>query len=136
MIRFYLTKSTMMFKHKDRFEISERCTIGHNLSHTETVGMFNEKEEAFRNLEGYRTELIEIVRPEGVLYCVTEYFIEEKEYDEESNCINDGNILGSTDMIIELNEADTDRKIDEFDNFCDAETALQDCGGKAYIVFH
>lgn len=134
MTRYYLTKSTLMYTYRVRHEITEGCTIGHDLSRTQKIKLFEKEKDAFKELKGYRTEIMELPSPMGKFYSVTEYYIEAKEYDEDGNCVADGNILGSTDMIIEVNEVGTDKKIDEFDNFCDAEAACNDYDGDAYIV--
>lgn len=90
MTKYEIKKATREFKgYKNRHKIREGCTVvAEGDIFDEIVKSFDSKDEALNALKAY-TSTIDI---SGDLYEVTEYYVEENEYDEDGEWIDGGGI--------------------------------------------
>ena len=89
MTKYEIKKATREIRgYKNRNKIGEGCTLEGNDIFDEIVKSFDSKDEALNALKAYKSE-IDIA---GDLYMVTEYFVQENEYDEDGEWIDGGDI--------------------------------------------
>lgn len=93
MKKFELRENTREVKYKDRKEIKEGCTLYQADQYPKIINSFDSKEEALEELKSYKTEIYELSLVVGTYYSVTEYYVEENEYDEAGEWLNGGDIM-------------------------------------------
>lgn len=137
MIKFELKENSREVKYKERFEIAEGCTQFQESSEPVLIKTFDTKEEALEELKNYKSSIREFSANTGTCYEVTEYYVEEAEYDEDGDWIAGGDIWGFSKMCIRVvadnGTADT---LGEFDNLEDAEKFMRDCDEECHLSFN
>lgn len=136
MMKFELKERTREVKHKERFEIAAGCTANQDDCESKLIKSFDSKEDALKELEQYESNICKFDTATGPKYEVTEYFVEEVECNEDGEWVAGGDIWEFSEMHIELvAENSTADTLGVFDNFADAENALNECEVDAHISF-
>ena len=125
MKKYELKKCSAEFAWKERKEIKEGCTM-YDVE-PERVGEFESLEKAEEELAKYETEISE----SGGLFSVTEYMIQENEYDDEDEWINGGDLWSFSKMEIEVVDNETLELIRTAANYEEAEKIAEDYEGEA-----
>lgn len=87
---FELKKNTVEVKPND---LKEGCAAVDDMNaDPEIIKSFDNKEEALEELKKYKTEVHKFPSPIGSMYSVTEYYIQEVEYDEDGDWISGGDV--------------------------------------------
>ena len=87
---YELKKNTKEIIYKNRKEISEGCTT--DAPEPEVINSFEKKDDALRELKNFKSEVQRLSGPAGTYFSVTEYCVEENEYDEDGEWIGGGDI--------------------------------------------
>lgn len=96
------------------------------------VQSYPDKEQAIEALKPYKSKIEKI----GSGFLVTEFYIEENEYNEEGDPITSFGVWEFSGMEIQLINRETHDTIDTFDNYNDAEEAYNNYDGNdAYISY-
>lgn len=135
-MKYELKECVREVKYKERKEIVKGCTVDQEDYESTLIKSFDSKEDALEELKKYKSSIHEFSSNIGRCYEVTEYFVEEVEYDEDDEWIAGGDIWEFSEMHIELvAENSTADTLGVFDNFADAENALNECEVDAHISF-
>lgn len=127
MKKFELKKQSIEIKWKDRYNISEGCSVDHDRDQfDELVKSFDTKEEALTELQKYTTGITELSSAIGKYYLVEEYYVEENTYDEDGDFESGGDILEFSKIKIEVTKKPKYETVGVFDNMKDAEDCLND----------
>ena len=89
---FEIKKNTIEIAYKKRKEITEGCTLTQSDQEPEVIKSFESKEDALRELNKYQSEIQIHYGNAGKFYSVTEYYVEENEYDEDGEWIGGGDV--------------------------------------------
>lgn len=137
MMKFELKECTREIKYKERFEIAAGCTANQDDCESKLIKSFDSKEDALEELKNYKTEINSFSSNTGTRYNVTEYFVEEAEYDEDEEWIAGGDIWGFSEMSIEVVEKPSYNTLAIFNNMKDAEEAADNYEGddEVYLSF-
>lgn len=137
MMKFELKECTREIKYKERFEIAAGCTANQDDCESKLIKSFDSKEDALEELKNYKTEINSFSSNTGTRYNVTEYFVEEAEYDEDGDWIAGGDIWGFSEMSIEVVEKPSYNTLAIFNNMKDAEEAADNYEGddEVYLSF-
>lgn len=140
MLKYELRKNTREIRYRDRKEIKEGCTLNQDDQYPEIISSFDSKEEALESLKGYKTKIIDYSLATGTYYSVTEYYVEENEYDEEGKWLGGGGIYEFSKIQIGLVEVEkqghkTYETLAVFDNFADAVKAQNECEEVCFLSF-
>lgn len=127
MVKYELIRRSKEFTYKTRNEIKSGCTMYD--SDPEKLKSFDELKEAKTELEKYKTE----IQHSGNIYTVTEYMIEQNEYDDDGEWVNGGDVWEISTMQIEIVDRETREQIAEKDNYEDAEKAAEEYEGDAGV---
>ena len=119
MKKYELKKCSAEFAWKERKEIKEGCTM-YDVE-PERLGEFESLEKAEEELAKYKTEISQ----SGGLFSVTEYMIQENEYNE-GEWINGGDIWSFSKMEIEVVDNETLELIGTAENYEEAEKIAED----------
>lgn len=119
MIKYALEQRTREIYRKDRMDIKEGCTSEEDM---EIIESFETLKEALKELRKYKTDItyFNSVVP---FYFVTEYCVEEIEYnedDEEESPVEFGGIYEYSKMEIEVIDFETKDVIEICDSYADA----------------
>ena len=95
----------------------------------ERVGEFESLEKAEEELTKYETEISE----SGGLFSVTEYMIQENEYDDEDEWISGGDVWSFSKMEIEIVDNETLELIGTAKSYEEAEKIAEDYEGEAGV---
>ena len=125
MKKYELKKCSAEFTWKERKEIKEGCTK-YDVE-PERLGEFESLEKAEEELAKYETEISE----SGGLFSVTEYMIQENEYDDEDEWIDGGDVWRFSKMEIEIVDNETLELIRTAENYEEAEKIAEDYEGEA-----
>lgn len=136
-MKFELKECTREIKYKERFEIAAGCTANQDDCESKLIKSFDSKEDALEELKNYKTEINSFSSNTGTRYNVTEYFVEEAEYDEDGDWIAGGDIWGFSEMSIEVVEKPSYNTLAIFNNMKDAEEAADNYEGddEVYLSF-
>ena len=134
-MKFELKECTREIKYKERFEIAAGCTANQDDCESKLIKSFDSKEDALEELKNYKTEINSFSSNTGTRYNVTEYYVEENEYDEDGDWVAGGDVWEFSKMEIEVVEKPSYNTIATFDNFEDAEKAMNDCEEECYLSF-
>lgn len=95
--KFEIVKNTIEVK---KGEIKEGCTIDieRTVQEPEKLESFDTKEEALKALANYQSKVRELSGHLGIYYEVTEYYIEENDYDEDGEWVSGGDIHAFSKM--------------------------------------
>lgn len=137
MIKYELRENSREVKYKERFEITKGCTQFQESSEPVLIKTFGTKEEALEELKNYKSSIREFSANTGTCYEVTEYYVEEAEYDEDGDWIAGGDIWGFSKMEIEVVEKPSYNTLAIFNNMKDAEEAADNYEGddEVYLSF-
>ena len=130
-IRFEIKKNTIEINYKNRMDIKPGCTLDNIDSDPEIIESFDTKEAAIEALKKYSTD-ISTFSSCGTVFNVTEYYIEENEYDEDGDVVICNGVWEESKMEIILEDEDGNT-IEVFDNYADAEAAYNAYDGECKI---
>lgn len=133
-IRFDIKKDNIEIAYKDRMDIKPGCALDDIDSDPEIMESFDTKEAAIEALKKYSTDISTFSSPNGQVFAITEYYIEENEYDEDGDPITCNGVWEESKMEIIL-EDENGNTIDTFDNYADAETAYNKYDDECKIRF-
>lgn len=135
MKKYELVKRSAEINWKERKTIAPGCTM--NDPEPEKIKEFESLEEAQKELKNYKSDIHKMSGNIGTLYEVTEYMIEENEYDEENEWISGGDVWDFSDMTIEVVEKPSYETILTCSNMEEAEEAVNNYegDGEVYISF-
>lgn len=129
-IRYDVVRVIAEIKEEDRFQIRPGCAMDAPEKVDSMIFMpFEVKEEALMELEAHPAE----ISKEGDSYFVTEYFVQENEYDEEGRLCGGGDILDSSVMEIEVLDRKTNQTLETYDNWKAAESAMERLSGEREV---
>lgn len=125
-IRYDVVRVIAEIKEEDRFQIRPGCAIDAPDKVDSMIFMpFEVKEEALMELESHPAE----IGREGDSFLVTEYFVQENEYDEDGQLCGGGDILDTSVMEIEVLDRKTNQTLETYDNWKAAEAAKERLSG-------
>ena len=125
MKKYELKKCSAEFTWKERKEIKEGCTM-YDVE-PEKLGEFETLEKAEEELAKYKTEISD----SGGLFSVTEYMIQENEYDEDGEWIDGGDVWSFSKMEIGVVDKETLELIGTTTSYEEAEKMQNDYDGEA-----
>ena len=89
MKKYELKKNTVEIKKKD---LAHGCAVDDLNADPKIIKSFDSKEDALKELKKYKTDVYEFSSPIGTMCDVTEYYVEENEYDEDNEWISGGDV--------------------------------------------
>lgn len=125
MKKYEIMKNSAEFNWKHRKKITTGCTMDD--VEPEKIGEFEELEEAEEELKKHKTEISE----SGGLFSVTEYMIQENEYDEDGEWISGGDVWAFSKMEICVVDRETRNLIAVTANYEEAEETVLRYEGEA-----
>lgn len=136
MKKFEAINSTYEVGYKDRKKIKPGACLDMEVPDPVTVARYDTLEEAQAKLKEFKTDIKEN-HYNGTYYNVTEYYIEENEYDEDGDWLTGGDIYDFSEMNINVVECETRKDLGTFHDF---ESALKfaetcDCEYGTDLVF-
>lgn len=99
-MKYELIKNTVEISCKE--EIYEGCTLDQQDQEPEILKSFDDKAEALKALESHDTEIQRLSGGSGTYYSVTEYYVQENEYDEDGSWIGGGDVWAFSKMPEEI----------------------------------
>lgn len=133
-IKFEIKKDNIEIKYKDRDQIKPGCTLDNMNSNPEILETYETKEEAIEALRKYKTEISKFSYSAGMMFDITEYYVEENVYDDDGEPESCNGVWDESKMEIFLKNEDRD-VIDTFDNYADAEAAYNAYNGECSVEF-
>lgn len=133
MKKFDIVELSRELRYKERFEIQAGCTLSQSDINPEILESYDTREEALEALKGYGSSFGEVRGNSGIYYLVYEYYIEEAEYDEDGERIDAQCTMDFSKMQIEIVDKHSYEKIQVVDNMKDAQKALDEYDGDAYL---
>ena len=135
MKKYEIIERMMEIRYKDRMDIEEGCTRfepDQNL-----IKSFDSLEEAKEELKKYKTNISEFSAASMRYFEVTEYCVEENEYDEDGELESEGAVWEYSEMKIEVVESGTYDTLAVCNNYRDAEEKANqyEGDGNAMIMF-
>lgn len=98
MKKYELKMNSVEVKKED---VREGCAVDDMNAQPTLIKSFESKEEAMEELKKYNTEIDEFSTATGTLCNVTEYYVEENEYDEDGEWISGGDVWEISKMMPE-----------------------------------
>lgn len=95
---YELKKNTREISYEKKKDIKKGCTLEQNDQNPQIIEPFEDKEQALKILKSYKSDICKMSGGAGSYYLVTEYYVEENEYDEDGEWISGGNIWGFSEM--------------------------------------
>lgn len=95
MKRYELKKNTVEIKKED---VTQGCVVDDTNANPKLIKSFDSKEEALNELKKYKTDVYEFSSPIGTMCNVTEYYVEENEYDEDDEWLSGGDVWGVSEI--------------------------------------
>lgn len=137
MVKYELKKDSIEVAYKHRAAIRPGVTLDAYERTPELIKAFDNKEEALKELDKHKTVIKELSNHVTAYYLVEEYYLEENTYDEDEEWIEGGDILGTSEMKIELIEKPSYNTLAVFGNMVDAVRAEDryDGDGEVYLSF-
>lgn len=128
-MNYLLKKNHIEIKSRDRKQIREGVSFSQNNIDSDVVKKFTDLDEAKKELSKLKTRITELSGPTEIYYLIEEYYIEE---DTEN-----GDIVEFSKIQIEVIEKPSYNTLGSYDNFKDAEDALNeyDGFGEVYLSF-
>ena len=121
MKKYEVIKRTAIIKQKDRRKIAPGCTS--ETSDSDIIQSCETLEEARKKLKDYKTIIDEVKRRTDTVYEVTEYCIEENDYNVDDELVSSGFVWDYSKMEIYVIEKPSYEAIGTYPNFADAEDA-------------
>lgn len=123
MTKYELKESTMELREREAREIKPGCVYCRDGEEPKTLASFDSKEEALEALKPYKADIREFNTGSGRCYQVTEWYVEEVEYDEDGELLNSPCVWAFSPMEFRL--VDDDGKLHgSHDNMADAMDAF------------
>lgn len=97
-MKYEIRKSTREIGYKKRAEIKEGCTLDQFDQDPEIIKAFDDKDKALNELELYKSDICKLSGGAGTYYAVTEYYVEENEYDEDGEWVSGGDVWAFSKM--------------------------------------
>lgn len=133
MIKYELIESNIEIDYKNRREIREGYTLCQDEQWPIVIESFKNAHEALEELKSYKTEIAEQRSYHGARYFdMTEYYVQENEYDEDGDWLSGGNVIEFSKIEIQLISEPEGEVIGTFDNYADAEDAYDDYVNETY----
>lgn len=123
MNKFELKESNVEIGYKNRREIVEGCSLDID-QNPRIIKAFDNKEDAIKELQNYKTNITELSGVIGTYYDITEFYVEENIYDEDGEFISNEGIHEFSKIEIEVIEKPSYITVGTYDNFHDAEEKL------------
>ncbi len=82
----------------DKYKIREGCTQGSAWQYPNIIATYNTAEEALKELKKYHSRVQELKGTAGTYYSVTEFYVEEGDYDDAGELIDTFDILEFSEM--------------------------------------
>ncbi|MBD5543745.1 MAG: hypothetical protein HDR01_05775 [Lachnospiraceae bacterium] len=136
-MKYEIRKNTREISYKKRAEIKEGCTLEQDNQEPEIIKSFDNKGEALSELKQYKSDICKLSGGAGTYYAVTEYYVEENEYDEDGEWVSGGDVWEFSKMQIELVEKPSYETLGVYSDMESAESALNDYDGEneVYLSF-
>lgn len=90
MTRYEIKKNYAEVKRME--DAAPGCTLDQIDQEPETVASFEDKEEALEALKEYKSTVEKLSGGAGAFYGVTEYYVEQNEYDEDDEWLDGGDV--------------------------------------------
>ena len=123
MNKFELKQSNIEIGYKKRNEIVEGCSLDIDQD-PRIIKAFDNKEDAIKELQNYKTNITELSGATGTYYSVTEFYVEENIYDKDGEFISNEGIHEFSKIEIEVTEKPSYNTVGTYNNFHDAEEKL------------
>lgn len=123
MNKFELKESNIEIGYKNRREIVEGCSLD-VYQNPRIIKTFDNKEDAIKELQNYKTNITKLSGVTGAYYNVTEFYVEENIYDKNGEFISNEGIHEFSKIEIEVTEKPSYNTVGIYDNFHDAEEKL------------
>lgn len=98
MKKYEIYQNTREISYKNREEIKEGCTLDQRDLEPELIKSCENKDEALDELGQKESEIVKLSGGTGTFYSVTEYFVQENDYDEEGDWIGGGDVWAFSKM--------------------------------------
>lgn len=136
-MKYEIRKNTREISYKNRMEIKQGCTLEQDNQVPEIIKSFDDKDEALNELKSYKSDIRKLSGILGTYYAVTEYYVEENEYDEDGEWASGGDAWEFSEMKIELVEKPSYDTLGVYLDMESAENALNSYSGEneAYLSF-
>jgi hypothetical protein len=136
MKKYEVKESTIEVNYKNRKNIKAGVSLESENQEPTIIASFDTLKEAQKKLKELKTDIKEN-HYNGTFYNVTEYYIEENEYDEDGDWLTGGDIYDFSEMNINVVEGETRKDLGTFHDF---ESALKfaetcDCEYGTDLVF-
>lgn len=135
MRKYELIERTAEIRYKDRMDIQEGCTSLE--PDQKLIKSFDSLEESKEELKKYKTSVRKFSSHSMGYFKVTEYLIEENEYDEDGELESAGDVWEYSKLEIEVVESETYNTLAVCSNYRDAEEIVNQYEGNrvAMIMF-
>lgn len=135
MKKYEIIERIREIKWKDRMDIEEGCTSLE--PDQELIKSFDSLEEAKEELKKYKTDISKFSAASMRYFAVTEYCIEENEYDEDGELESEGSVWEYSEMRIEVVEKGTYDTLAVCNSYREAEEKADQYEGdrEAIIMF-
>ena len=136
MKKYEVKENTIEVNYKNRKSIKAGVSLESENQEPTIIASFDTLKEAQKKLKELKTDIKEN-HYNGTYYNVTEYYIEENEYDEDGEWLTGGDIYDFSEMNINVVEGETRKDLGTFHDF---ESALKfaetcDCEYGTDLVF-
>jgi hypothetical protein len=92
MVKYEIVKNIAEFTYRNRKKIHTGCTVEQSDQTPEILESFDSLQEARQALNKYKSRVDKVDGYVGAFFLVEEIYLQENEYDEESEWINGGGI--------------------------------------------
>ncbi len=136
-MKYEIRKNTREISYKNRSEIKDGCTLDQDNQEPEIIKSFDDKDKALNELKSYKSDIRKLSGGAGSYYLVTEYYVEENDYDEDGEWVSGGDVWEFSKMQIELVEKPSYNTLGVYADMESAENALNDYDGEneVYLSF-
>lgn len=132
MRKFEIVKRTKEIRKSDSFKL--RAGVALDCECPETLNNFDVLEDAKNELKKYQSEIKEFSSHGLSFYSVTEYTIEENEYDDDGEWVSGGDVYEFSEMTFFVVD-DEDNIVGTFNNYSDAKNCFDICENPQKIEF-
>lgn len=135
MKKYEIVERMRELRYVDRMNIEEGCTSLE--PDQELIKSFDSLEEAKEELKKYKTDISKFSTASMRYFAVTEYCIEENEYDEDGELESEGSVWEYSEMRIEVVEKGTYDALAVCNSYREAEEKVDQYEGdrEAIIMF-
>ena len=126
MKKFEIIESIIEVSYKERKNIKAGVSLESENQEPTIIASFDTLKEAQKNLKELKTDIKEN-HYNGTFYNVTEYYIEENEYDVDGELLSGGDIYDFSKMNIDVVECQTRKHLGTFNSFEKALKFVETC---------